>query len=313
MKAQVKAQVKARSRPRARPVASRRSRRPVPRVLVITGLSGSGKTHVARALEDVGWFCVDNLPTALIPRFAELIEGQPELHRSALVVDMRETDFLESFPEVFRHLKARGLALNLLFLEADEKILLRRFSETRRPHPLAVNQPVIEGVREERAALIPIRKMADMILDTSDFTVHQLRDYIREHYDLRGQVSPLVLTVTSFGYKYGLPSEADLVFDVRFLPNPNFVPRLKPLTGRDRAVVRYLRRTPETEGFLKRVRAFLLYVLPRYIREGKSYLTVAIGCTGGRHRSVMVANALGEDLRGKGFPVKLRHRDLKQP
>jgi UPF0042 nucleotide-binding protein len=261
----------------------------------------------------VGWFCVDNLPTALIPRFAELIEDQPELRRSALVVDMREPDFLESFPEVYRHLKARGLQLNLLFLEAREKMLLRRFSETRRPHPLAVNQPVIEGVREERSALAPIRKMADMILDTSDFTVHQLRDYVREHFDLREQVAPLVLTVTSFGYKYGLPSEADLVFDVRFLPNPNFVPRLKPLTGRDRPVVAYLRRTPETEGFLKRARAFLLYMLPRYIREGKSYLTVAIGCTGGRHRSVMVANALAEDLAAKGFPVKVRHRDVAQP
>jgi len=293
--------------------ARRRAARPAPRVLVITGLSGSGKTHVARALEDFGWFCVDNLPTALIPRFAELIRGQPELHRSALVVDMREPDFLASFPEVFRHLKARGLQLNLLFVEADEKIVLRRFSETRRPHPLAVNQPVIEGVREEREALSPIRKMADMILDTSDLTVHQLRDYTREHYDQRGQAAPLVLTVTSFGYKYGLPSEADLVFDVRFLPNPNFVPRLKPLTGRDRAVVRFLRRTPETEAFLKRVRAFLFYMIPRYIREGKTYLTVAIGCTGGRHRSVMVANALAEDLRGKGFPVKTRHRDLKLP
>jgi UPF0042 nucleotide-binding protein len=291
----------------------RKASRRQPRILIITGLSGSGKTHVARALEDVGWFCVDNLPTALIPRFAELIEDPAELRRSALVVDMREPDFQESFPKVYRRLKARGLQLNLLFLEAGEKILLRRFSETRRPHPLAVNQPVIEGVREERAALAPIRKMADIILDTSDFTVHQLRDYVREHFDLREQVAPLVLTVTSFGYKHGLPSEADLVFDVRFLPNPNFVPHLKALTGKDRAVVAYLRRTPETEAFLKRVRAFLLYMLPRYIREGKSYLTVAVGCTGGRHRSVMVANALAEDLRAKGFPVKVRHRDLTQP
>jgi UPF0042 nucleotide-binding protein len=175
-----------------------------------------------------------------------------------------------------------------------------------------VNQPVIEGVREERAALSPIRKMADMILDTSELTVHQLRDYVREHYDLREQVAPLVLTVTSFGYKYGLPSEADLVFDVRFLPNPNFVPRLKALTGKDRAVVRYLRRTPETEAFLRRVRAFLLYMLPRYIREGKSYLTVAIGCTGGRHRSVYIAARLARVLRDAGWPVALTHRDLPQ-
>jgi UPF0042 nucleotide-binding protein len=283
------------------------------RILVITGLSGSGKTHVARALEDVSWFCVDNLPTPLIPRFAELIRGSSELQRSALVVDMREEGFAKSFPEVFRQLKkTRGLAVSLLFLEAEEKVLLRRFSETRRPHPLAENAPVLDGVREEREALAPIRKMSDMILDTSDFTVHELRDYIRDRYDLRGEVAPLVLTVMSFGYKHGLPAEADLVFDVRFLPNPNFVPRLKALTGRDRAVVRFLRRTPETEGFLKRARSLLAYVIPRYIREGKSYLTVAVGCTGGRHRSVMVASALAESLRGRGYPVKVRHRDLHQ-
>jgi RNase adapter protein RapZ len=283
------------------------------RILLITGLSGSGKTHVARALEDVSWFCVDNLPTPLIPRFAELIRGSSELQRSALVVDMREEGFAQSFPEVFRQLKkTRGLAVSLLFLEAEEKVLLRRFSETRRPHPLAENAPVLDGVREEREALAPIRKMSDMILDTSDFTVHELRDYIRDRYDLRGEVAPLVLTVMSFGYKHGLPAEADLVFDVRFLPNPNFVPRLKALTGRDRAVVRFLRRTPETEGFLKRARSLLAYVIPRYIREGKSYLTVAVGCTGGRHRSVMVASALAESLRGRGYPVKIRHRDLHQ-
>lgn len=288
-------------------------RPPEERILVITGLSGSGKTHVARALEDVSWFCVDNLPTPLIPRFAELIRGSSELQRSALVVDMREEGFANSFPEVFRQLKkTRGLAVSLLFLEAEEKVLLRRFSETRRPHPLAENAPVLDGVREEREALAPIRKMSDMILDTSDFTVHELRDYIRDRYDLRGEVAPLVLTVMSFGYKHGLPAEADLVFDVRFLPNPNFVPRLKALTGRDRAVVRFLRRTPETEGFLKRARSLLAYVIPRYIREGKSYLTVAVGCTGGRHRSVMVASALAESLRGRGYPVKVRHRDLHQ-
>jgi UPF0042 nucleotide-binding protein len=257
----------------------RKVRKDAPRILVITGLSGSGKTHVARALEDVGWFCVDNLPTPLIPRFAELIRGSSELHRSALVVDMREEGFAQSFPETLRNLKARGLSVSLIFLEAEEKILLRRFSETRRPHPLAVNEPVVDGVREERLALAPIRKISDLILDTSDFTVHELRDYIRERYDLRGEVAPLVLTVMSFGYKHGLPAEADLVFDVRFLPNPNFVPRLKPLTGRDRAVVRFLRRTPETEGFLQRSRSLLAYVIPRYIREGKSYLTVAVAAT----------------------------------
>ena len=178
-------------------------------------------------------------------------------------------------------------------------MLVRRFSETRRPHPLAINQPAIEGIREEREALRPIRKMADMILDTSEYTVHGLRDYIKEHYDVRTQAAPLVLGVMSFGYKYGVPSEADLVFDVRFLPNPNFVPRLKPLTGNDAPVVRYMRQQEDTDAFLARLRSFLDYVLPRYVREGKSYLTVGIGCTGGRHRSVMIANELAAHLTAR--------------
>jgi len=293
---------------------ARRQRSPQePRILIITGLSGSGKTHVARALEDIGWFCVDNLPSALIPRFAELIRGSEELRRSALVVDMREREFLKQFPHVFRQLRGRGgVAASVLFLEADEKVLVRRFSETRRPHPLAINQPAIEGIREEREALKPIRKMADLILDTSDYTVHQLRDYIREHYDVRHEAAPLVLSVTSFGYKYGVPSEADLVFDVRFLPNPNFVPSLKPLTGNHAPVIRYMRRQKDTAVFLDKLKSFLSYVVPRYIKEGKSYLTIGIGCTGGRHRSVMIANALGEALSGEGYPVRVRHRDLRQ-
>jgi UPF0042 nucleotide-binding protein len=290
----------------------RPDRRREPQILIITGLSGSGKTHVARALEDIGWFCVDNLPSALIPRFAELIRDSEELSRSALVVDMRERDFLRQFPIVYRQLKAKGVAVSLLFLESTEKVLQRRFSETRRPHPLAINQPAIEGIREEREALRPIRKVADLILDTSDYTVHQLRDYIREHYDLRRDASPIVVSVTSFGYKYGVPSEADLVFDVRFLPNPNFVPALKPLTGNQQAVIRYMNRQKDTAGFLRRLREFLDFVIPRYIREGKSYLTVAIGCTGGRHRSVMIANAVADSLSGKGYTVRVRHRDLKQ-
>jgi UPF0042 nucleotide-binding protein len=293
--------------------ADRGRSRPEPRLLIITGLSGSGKTHVARALEDIGWFCVDNLPSALIPRFAELIRGSAELRRSALVVDMREREFLKQFPHVFRQLRGRGgLGVNVLFLEADEKVLVRRFSETRRPHPLAINQPAIEGIREEREALKPIRKMADLILDTSDYTVHQLRDYIREHYDVRHEASPLVLSVMSFGYKYGVPSEADLVFDVRFLPNPNFVPSLKPLTGNHAPVIRYMRRQKDTAVFLDKLKSFLSYVVPRYIKEGKSYLTIGIGCTGGRHRSVMIANALAEALGRRGHPVRVRHRDLRQ-
>ena len=289
-------------------------RKPKPRepeVLIITGLSGSGKTHVSRALEDIGWFCIDNLPTALIPRFTHLLRESEDLHRTALVVDIREREFVRTFPEVYRDMKASGVSASLLFLEASERALLRRFSETRRPHPLAINQPVIEGVREEREALRPIRKMSDLILDTSEYTVHQLRDYVREHYDQRADAPGVVLSVTSFGYKYGVPSEADLVFDVRFLPNPNFVRSLKALTGNHPPVVKYLKRHDETNEFLKRLRAFLAYVIPRYVREGKSYLTIAIGCTGGRHRSVMVANALAAALERGGREVKVRHRDIK--
>ncbi len=228
------------------------ARRRQPQLLVITGLSGSGKTHVSRALEDAGWFCVDNLPTALVPSFADLIRRSAELRRSALVVDVRERGFPEAFPAVYRELKRRGgLAPSLVFLEADEKTLQRRFSETRRPHPLAGQEPAIEGIRAEREALGPVRKMADVILDTSRFTVHQLRDYVRERYDVRAEGRRMAVSVLSFGYKYGVPPEADIVFDARFLPNPNFVPRLRRLSGADAAVVAYLRRQPETAAFLR--------------------------------------------------------------
>jgi UPF0042 nucleotide-binding protein len=287
-----------------------RSLRSQPEILAITGLSGSGKTHVLRTLEDMGWFCVDNLPTALIPRFADLIAASDELHRSALVIDIRERDFLRLFPQVYKQVRLKGVRTRLLFLEAEDKVLVRRFSETRRPHPLAINQPAIEGIREEREALRPIRKMADLILDTSQYNVHQLKEYIRDHYDLRGRSAPLIVSVTSFGYKYGVPSEADLVFDVRFLPNPNFVPTLKRLSGNHAPVVKYMRRQKDTGAFLKHLRSFLDYVIPRYIAEGKAYLTIGIGCTGGRHRSVMISNALAAALTGKGYKVKVRHRDL---
>jgi UPF0042 nucleotide-binding protein len=289
------------------------ARREHPRLLVITGLSGSGKTHVSRALEDAGWFCVDNLPSALVPAFADLVRSSPELRRTALVVDVRERGFPEAFPGVYRRLKARGgLAPALLFLEADERSLLRRFSETRRPHPLAGEEPAIEGIRAERAALAPLRKMADVILDTSAFTVHQLRDYVRERYDVRAGGRRMTVSVVSFGYKHGVPPEAALVFDARFLPNPNFVPRLRRLSGSDAPVVAYLKRQPETAEFLKRVLALVRFVLPRHEREGRSYLTVAMGCTGGHHRSVMLANAVGAWVRKRGYPVRVYHRDLRQ-
>jgi UPF0042 nucleotide-binding protein len=282
-----------------------------PQILIITGLSGSGKTHVARALEDVGWFCVDNLPTALIPRFVESLLESEGPRRSALVVDVRGRQFLSGFPQVYRGIKEKGLAASLVFLEASEKVLVRRFSETRRPHPLAFDEPVLEGIRAEREALGPIRRMADLILDTSEYTVHQLRDYVREHFALGREAAAPVVSVTSFGFKYGVPTEADLLFDVRFLPNPNFVPELRRLTGRDAKVVRYLRRQRDTAAFLEKLDGFLGFVLPRYVREGKSYLTIGIGCTGGRHRSVMVAESLARQIEARGFTVRVRHRDVK--
>jgi RNase adapter protein RapZ len=282
-----------------------------PEVLIITGLSGSGKTHAARALEDMGWFCVDNLPTALILPFADLIRESSELRRSALVVDIRERKFLEGFPAVCRQLRRRPLGLRLLFLEAEDKILLRRFSETRRPHPLAVNEPVAEGIREERAALRPIRAMADHILDTSEITVHELRQWVRDSFGPRPEQAPFVVTVVSFGYKYGVPSDADLVFDVRFLPNPHFEPGLRSLTGKHPRVVRFMNQQPETPRFLRHLGSLLRYLLPQYMREGKSYLTIAVGCTGGRHRSVMLAEALATTLGGPGRTVRVRHRDMR--
>ncbi len=282
-----------------------------PRLLVITGLSGSGKTHVSRALEDAGWFCVDNLPIALVPSFAHLLRSSAQLRRSALVVDVRERGFPEAFPGVYRSLKQSGLAANLLFLEADERALVRRFSETRRPHPMAGNEPVVEGIRAEREALRPIRKMADVILDTSRYTVHELRDYVRERYDLRAEGRRMVVSVLSFGFKYGVPPEADLVFDVRFLANPNFVPRLRRLTGADARVIAYLQRQGETGAYLRRVLSLVRFELPRHEREGRSYLNIAFGCTGGRHRSVMAASTVGTALKRWGYPVRLYHRDVK--
>jgi UPF0042 nucleotide-binding protein len=282
-----------------------------PHLLVITGLSGSGKTHVSRALEDVGWFCVDNLPSALVPSFADLIQRSPELRRSALVVDVRERGFPEAFPAAYRSLRSSRVGSSLLFLEADDRTLLRRFSETRRPHPLAAGDPAIEGIRVEREALRPLRKMADLILDTSRFTVHQLRDYVHERYDVRTEGGGMVVSVLSFGFKYGVPAEADLVFDARFLPNPNFVPKLKRLTGADPPVVRYLREQEDLAPFLRRIQSLVAFVLPRHEKEGRTYVTVAVGCTGGRHRSVMIANELGAAVEKKGYAVRVYHRDVK--
>jgi UPF0042 nucleotide-binding protein len=279
--------------------------------IVLTGLSGSGKSQAIRALEDLGYFCVDNLPTTLIPTLAKLSIRGGDIERVAIVVDVREGNFLSMFPRIFKRLrKMRGLTPVLIFLEASSSTLVRRFSETRRPHPLAPRRSASEGIREERARLAPIRALADEIVDTSDMTVHELRQFFMALSRNRSNAR-LVVTVLSFGFKHGLPLEADLVFDVRCLPNPHFVPTLRRRTGRDRAVAAFLNRDASTREFIERLEEYVRFVLPRYVEEGKSYLTVAIGCTGGRHRSVAIAERLRRSLgRVDGVRVRVRHRDL---
>ena len=282
------------------------------RFVILTGLSGSGKTQAIRALEDLGYFCIDNLPTQLIPTMAKLSSHEEAgLSKVAIVVDVRERGFLKEFPRVYRQLKARGtLKPTLIFLEATDSTLVRRFSETRRPHPLAADRSVSEGIVEERQKLDGIRSMADMVLDTSNMTVHELRErFMQMSRDGRTRAE-MIVNLVSFGYKNGVPIDADLVFDVRCLPNPHFVEGLRDLTGRDAPVVKYMRKAPATLEFLDRLKGFLQFALPQYVQEGKSYLTVAIGCTGGRHRSVMMAEALRHLLTTvKGVKIRVQHRD----
>ena len=296
------------------PARRRRPHAPRGRFIVVTGLSGAGKSQAIRALEDLGYFCVDNLPTQLIPTLANLSKrGSADLPKVALVIDVREGSFLREFPRVWKRLKATpGLDPLLVFLEATHDTLVRRFSETRRPHPLAHGRSVVEGLRAERRQMQKIRELADDIVDTTHLTVHQLRERFLGFSEARSARQKLLITLLSFGFKHGLPVDADLVFDVRFLPNPHFVDRLRPQTGRDPAVVRFLERQPQTGEFLARLSDLLLFLVPQYVHEGKSYLTIAIGCTGGRHRSVMVAEALMPVLRkAAGVRVQVRHRDVE--
>lgn len=299
------------ARKRAR--VAMRTRSSGARFIVLTGLSGSGKSQAIRALEDLGYFCIDNLPTTLIPTLAELTQRVGgDLQKVAIVVDVREGSFLLRFPKVFRKLRAMpGLKPALIFLEASDTALVRRFSETRRPHPLARNRSASEGIREERERLNAIRGMADEIVDTTDLTVHELRQIFKSWSQGKVEARPLVVTFLSFGYKHGVPLESDLLFDARFLPNPYFVARLRNLTGRDAAVVRYMRQHEATTEFVDRVTDFLAFAIPQYRGEGKSYLTVAIGCTGGRHRSVMISEVLRRNLAHlPGVRVRVRHRDM---
>jgi RNase adapter protein RapZ len=277
--------------------------------VILTGLSGSGKRSVLNTFEDLGFYCVDNLPVALIPTFSELYEGgQGEVERAALLVDAREGEQIARLPGIYRKL-ASERAATLVFIEASDAELKRRFSETRRPHPLGKGGSIADGIREERRRMAPIRRLADIIIDTTKFSVHELRNLITERFQGRGR-RPLLVSVVSFGFRYGIPADADLVFDVRFLPNPHFVPRLRPFSGKDPRVARYIRSFPQTGEFLRRIESLLGYLIPHYIREGKSYLTIALGCTGGRHRSVALAEVIRRSLQHKGYSAKVVHRDL---
>lgn len=280
-------------------------------LLIITGLSGSGKGTALKALEDLGFYAVDNLPIGLIPKFADLARDSARVSRAALVVDIREGGALKRFPAIYRELRAR-FPVKLLFLEADDATLARRFSETRRPHPLGSGATVAENIAEERRMLAPIRAMADPIIDTSRLNVHELRDVVAEKFGERPQAN-LRINVTSFGFRHGVPADSDLVFDVRFLPNPNYIPQFKPLTGRNPKVARYIRSFPQTLEFIQRISELLIYLIPHYIGEGKSYLTISFGCTGGRHRSVMIAGEIRKRLAEAGFKAKETHRDLDKP
>jgi UPF0042 nucleotide-binding protein len=297
----------------ARKAAARRARGA--NFLVVTGMSGAGKSHAIRALEDLGYYCVDNLPTPLIPVMADLsLRDDVDHPKMAVVVDVRERGFTREFPPVWRRLRA-SKALNplLVFLEASDATLLRRFSETRRPHPLAPDRPVAEALKQERQMLTSIRGLADEIIDTSDLTVHELRELFHAMARDRGQRRRLIVTLESFGFKHGVPIDADLMFDCRFLPNPHFVDGLREKTGKDRAVATYMRRFPLTRDFEQRLETFLKYVMPHYVAEGKSYLTVAIGCTGGRHRSVYLAELLKKELAAlPNVSTRVRHRDLSR-
>jgi RNase adapter protein RapZ len=283
------------------------------RFVVLTGLSGSGKSQAIRALEDLGYFCVDNLPVSLLPMLAELtLRAGTEISRAAVVVDVREGKMLKEFPSIYRKLKSRkNLNPVLIFLEAAEPALVRRFSETRRPHPLSPDRSAIEGIKEERLAMVPIRKLADHVVDTSEMTVHELRHTFTGVGAGRTPGAQLVVTVLSFGFKHGIPVDSDLLFDVRFLPNPHFVPELRPHTGRDPEVVRYLDRSSATHEFLDHTLNLLKFLVPQYVHEGKAYLTIGIGCTGGRHRSVAISEALKKGLSGiPGVRVRVKHRDI---
>jgi RNase adapter protein RapZ len=285
-----------------------REDRPRSELVIITGLSGSGKASALKAFEDLGYYCVDNLPVDLFPRIAELAVQSLETRRTALVVDVREGSKLEKLPAILKSVR-RMIPTMVIYLEATDASLIRRYSETRRPHPFGADSPVRSSLSAERRRLKPIRAIADWVVDTSKFNVHELRAHLTERFRKKTSDKNIMVSCVSFGFKHGVPEDADLVFDVRFLPNPHFVPEFRPLTGRDPRVAKYIRSFPQTQEFINRISDLLVYLLPHYIREGKSYLTIGFGCTGGQHRSVMIAEDVGKHLRKAGYRLKVVHRD----
>jgi UPF0042 nucleotide-binding protein len=278
--------------------------------LIITGLSGSGKSTVMRALEDAGFHCIDNLPPALMPRLLELCAASSaEITKIAMVMDVRERSFLKEYPAIFQSLKEQGHELTILFLESTDEVLVRRYNETRRQHPLAEQGMVLEGIHKEREMLSGLRMLADEIIDTSNLSIHQLRNMISDLFRSAGQ-RKMHIILTSFGYKYGVPADADLVIDVRFLPNPYFISDLRDLSGNDRAVCEYVMNNETAGKFRDRFFDLVSFLTPLYEQEGKSYLTICVGCTGGRHRSIAVVNRLHAFLSEKNYPVRVIHRDL---
>jgi UPF0042 nucleotide-binding protein len=280
-------------------------------MVVVTGMSGSGKSAALKAFEDIGYYCVDNLPLPLLFPFIHFAEQSDSTFLSAIGIDIREPAFAEEFPAHFRDLKGGGHEIEMLFLDAFDQVLVRRFSETRRPHPLARGAtPLLDAIRQERVVLNEVRRLADRIVDTTDYSVHDLRQAVERYYVDADSGRPMLITLVSFGYKFGAPYDLDLLFDLRFLPNPHFVEDLKPLTGEDPRVREYVVAKPASEEFLTRLLDFLIYLLPKYGSEGKSYLTIGFGCTGGKHRSVSVALVIAERLRAHGHEVNVKHRDV---
>jgi len=279
-------------------------------LVVISGPSGSGKSTAIKALEDLGYYCVDNMPVALLPKFMELLARSGEIAKVAAVIDVRERAFLKDFAQVFSDLKFSGYSLELIYLEASDDALVRRFSETRRRHPLAAEESPLEGLMKERELLQELKSLADRVVDTTEFNVHQLRESIKEFFSGPVTREKMALNFISFGYRYGLPPDADLVIDVRFLPNPYFVDSLKRHDGLEQSVKDYILSREEAREFLKRFKGFLDYLIPLYLKEGKSYLTIAVGCTGGKHRSVAMVEAIAEGVGTGMVSLRKRHRDI---